>query len=247
MGFTQTMLERYAQEIRVATEHPFLTAAGRRELDRDTLSAWLTQDRVYALCGYPKFIASLISALPLSTSSAQRRSQSLLGLFSFALSNIDREVAFFDALGPKYALDLDFPPSAAANDPSVGKLQGARINPTTRAYVNLLIATGAEAGRNGGLEEALVLLWGMEKIYLLAWNHAKAQRPMPGVDRNSPLSQALDELITNWTMDEFVGFVERIEREVEALNLEEGTEAWERCEEMFKYNLLLEQRFWPNI
>lgn len=35
----------------------------------------------------------------------------------------------------------------------------------TRAYVNLLIATGAEAGRNGGgMEEGLILLWAMEKV-----------------------------------------------------------------------------------
>lgn len=33
-------------------------------------------------------------------------------------------------------------------------------------------------------------------------------------------------------MEEFVGFVERIEKEVEKLDLQEGTEAWSRCEEV---------------
>ncbi|GAA5893843.1 uncharacterized protein JCM6883_003653 [Sporobolomyces salmoneus] len=244
MGFTQTMLERYDSELKVAIEHPFLTAAGKHELAKDKLSEWLTQDRIYALCGYPKFIASLICALSLSSTSAQRQSQSLLGLFSFALANIDREVGFFDSLGPKYGLNLEFRPPTTK---SLGKLQGSLVKPTTKAYVDLLIATGAEAGKNGGLEEALVLLWGMEKIYLLAWTHAKSQTPSPSVDAESPIVKALKELINNWTMEEFVQFVERIEKEVERLDLKEGTEAWERCEEIFKYNLLLEQQFWPDL
>lgn len=159
------LIARFLQgaDLKVAIEHPFLKAAGTYELDKDKLSEWLTQDRIYALCGYPKFIASLISATPLSSTSSQRASQSLLGLFSFALSNIDREVGFFDSLGPKYGLDLEFPPPESK---SFGKLQGSLVKPTTKAYVDLLIATGAEAGINGGLEEALVLLWGMEKVKL---------------------------------------------------------------------------------
>lgn len=75
-SFTETMLERYVRtqplprplrppsadscslpaleqsdEITVATQHPFLAAAGRHELTRDKLSEWLTQDRCYALHG----------------------------------------------------------------------------------------------------------------------------------------------------------------------------------------------------
>ncbi|GAA6061958.1 hypothetical protein JCM10212_002000 [Sporobolomyces blumeae] len=242
VSFTQTMLERYSKELDVAIEAPFLRAAGRRELSSDKLSEWLTQDRVYALCGYPKFIASCIAALPLSSAALQRSSQSLLGLFSFALSNIDREVAFFDSLGPKYGLDLAFAPPKG----NIGTLQGRLVKPTTKAYVDLLIATGAEAGKNGSLDEALVLLWGMEKIYLLAWTFAKSQTPS-NADTSSSTAEALKELVHNWTQPEFVEFVERIEREVEKFQLQEGTEAWQRCEEMFKYNLLLEQQFWPDL
>ena len=40
-----------SDEVRLATEHPFLNAAGRRELTREKLSEWLTQDRFYALHG----------------------------------------------------------------------------------------------------------------------------------------------------------------------------------------------------
>jgi len=38
-------------------------------------------------------------------------------------------------------------------------------------------------------------------------------------------------LIHNWTQPEFVEFVERIENEVEKLDLQEGSEAWTRAEE----------------
>ncbi|TKA57917.1 hypothetical protein B0A53_00319, partial [Rhodotorula sp. CCFEE 5036] len=50
-SFALTMLDRYSDEVRLATEHPFLNAAGRRELTREKLSEWLTQDRFYALHG----------------------------------------------------------------------------------------------------------------------------------------------------------------------------------------------------
>lgn len=40
-----------ADEIRIATQHPFLAAAGRHELSSAKLSEWLTQDRMYALHG----------------------------------------------------------------------------------------------------------------------------------------------------------------------------------------------------
>lgn len=39
------------------------------------------------------------------------------------------------------------------------------MRPITRAFVDLLISTGAEAGRiDGGMEEGIVLLWAMEKV-----------------------------------------------------------------------------------
>ncbi|GAA6034019.1 hypothetical protein JCM8097_000652 [Rhodosporidiobolus ruineniae] len=247
MSFIETMLSRYAAELRVAAEAPFLAAAGKHELSREVLSEWLTQDRAYALHGYPKFIAGLISALPLSSPSHQTASQSLLGLFSYSIANIAREVGFFDSLDPKYGLDLSFQPPEGKE----GKLQGKRVKPLTKAYVDLLLATGAEAGRTGeGVEEGLVLLWAMERIYFNAWTFAASHTPSPSGSSSrtdNRTSAALTELIDNWTNAEFKEFVERIEREVEKLELKEGSEVWERCEEIFKYTLWLEQRFWPEL
>lgn len=116
--------------------------------------------QVYALHGYPKFISSLISALPLSSPTQQRSSQALLDLFAYCLSNIAREVSFFDSLGPKYGLDLETRPKVSKEE---GKLGGKKLRVWTRAYVDLLIATGAEAG-SAGVAEGLTLLWAMEKV-----------------------------------------------------------------------------------
>ncbi|GAA5820316.1 hypothetical protein JCM11251_005570 [Rhodosporidiobolus azoricus] len=245
MSFTDVMLSRYADELKAATTHPFLVAAGKHELTSDKLSEWLTQDRAYALHGYPKFIAQLISALPLTSPSHQTASKSLLDLFSYSLANIAREVGFFDSLGPNYGLNLSFaPPTTAAE----GKLQGKRLKPLTKAYIDLLHATGAEAGRSGGgIEEGLTLLWAMEKIYFDAWTHAASQTQSSPIGTDKRTSAALTELIDNWTNSEFADFVNRIKVEMDKLDLQEGSEAWERCEEIFKYTLWLEQRFWPDL
>ncbi|GAA5984707.1 hypothetical protein JCM11641_002158 [Rhodosporidiobolus odoratus] len=260
MTFTETIWARYTDELKVAIEHPFLAAAGKHEISREKLSEWLTQDRSYALKGYPKFIAQLILALPLSSPAQQTSAQSLLALFSYCLSNISREVGFFDSLGPKYNLDLSFSPPQGKD----GKLQGKSLKPATKAYVDTLIATGAEASRNGGgVEEGMVLLWAMEKVSPLqpvfsfalsepspeatqAWSYASRQTVSPG-KTDEQTSAALVELIDNWTNQEFVDFNDNIEKELDKLDIQEGTEKWERCEEMFKYTLWLEQRFWPDM
>ncbi|GAA5984715.1 hypothetical protein JCM11641_002161 [Rhodosporidiobolus odoratus] len=243
MTFTEAIWARYADELKVAIENPFLAAAGKHELSREKLSEWLTQDRSYALLGYPKFIAQLILALPLSSPAQQTSSQSLLALFSYCLSNMSREVFFFDSLGPKYGLDLSRSPPEGTD----GKLQGKSLKPATKAYIDTLLATGAEAGRNGGgVEEGMVLLWAMEKIYWQAWSYASRQTVTPG-KTDEQTSAALVELIDNWTNQEFVDFNDNIEEELDKLDIKEGTEKWERCEEVFKYTLWLEQRFWPDL
>ncbi|GJN90641.1 hypothetical protein Rhopal_003653-T1 [Rhodotorula paludigena] len=247
MSFAWPRLRRtQAEEICIATQHPFLAAAGKHELSSAKLSEWLTQDRMYALHGYPKFIASLISALPLSSPAHQTASQSTLSLLSYALSNIYREVGFFDSLSPRFGLNLATRPATAAG--GADRLEGALMRTETRAYVNLLIATGAEAGRNGGgMEEGLVLLWAMEKLYNQAWIFAASHKPTEPRATDERTSAALAELIDNWTNEEFAEFVKRCEEAVEGLQLREGTEEWTRAEEMFKYTLYLEQRFWPAL
>lgn len=94
-----------------ATQHPFLVSAGKLELSSASLQAWLTQDRLYALCGYASFLGILISKCPApaagpldSTSKLHRKRLTVL---AGAMVNIDREVGFFEDVAKKNNLDLN--------------------------------------------------------------------------------------------------------------------------------------------
>lgn len=54
-------------------------------------------------------------------------------------------------------------------------------------------------------------------------------------------------MIDNWTCEEFEIFVQDCVDAVEGLELVEGSESWKRCEEVWKYVLWLEVRFWPSV
>lgn len=113
--------------------------------------------------------ASLIAALPLASPTHQHQARDTLALLAYALTNIARETEFFDSLPPRFLVDMEADPSPDERDvrfkTNLGSLQGKMMRPTTRAFVDLLISTGAEAGRiGGGMEEGLVLLWAMEKV-----------------------------------------------------------------------------------
>lgn len=50
-SFIQTILAKYDADIKQATQAPFLRLAGEHALDRDVLSEWLAQDKIYAFVG----------------------------------------------------------------------------------------------------------------------------------------------------------------------------------------------------
>jgi hypothetical protein len=69
------------------------------------------------------------------------------------------------------------------------------------------------------------------QLYLDSWTFAALHTPTT-TPEDKLVSAALTELIDNWTSAEFVGFVAACENEVGKLSLEEGTDAWRRCEEV---------------
>jgi hypothetical protein len=69
------------------------------------------------------------------------------------------------------------------------------------------------------------------QLYLDSWTFAAIHTPTT-TPEDKLVSAALTELIDNWTSAEFVGFVAACENEVGKLSLEEGTDAWRRCEEV---------------
>ena len=175
-----------------ATQHPFLRHAGLGTLPTTTLSAWLSQDRIYAQA-YVNFIGSLIARIHLPHTHVRDKAGSLrwriLDLLISCLTNINRELAFFDETARKYNLQLDR-----------GIKQGAPFESlaNTKQYEALFRAFGSDPSMT--LLEGLVVLWATETCYLHAWKYARSfwpeerstnpdrATPMPGVLPSPPLT-----------------------------------------------------------
>jgi len=137
-----------------AISHQFLRDAASLNLPHDRLAFWLAQDRIYAGQAYPRFIAFLITKIPLDSSdeTIRDRSRRTLQVLVGCLDNIVREVNFFEDTARKYDLDI------GAVKPGEGQVWFERK--ATRDYT----AEMARIASLGSLEDGLVFLWAMEKV-----------------------------------------------------------------------------------
>lgn len=69
------------------------------------------------------------------------------------------------------------------------------------------------------------------QLYNDSWIYASKQTPSPS-PADASVASALTELIDNWTNAEFVDFVNNCQQQVDLLDLQEGSDAWARCEEV---------------
>jgi len=228
-----------------ATQHSFLKAAGDKSISKERLEGWLTQDQIYAFVGYPKFISLLTSKIPLrvfpdAPGSSPTLEERLLALFSSSLSNVVREVNFFKQTARENDLNI-------ARHPTNGlSAENELTGPVTKAYTDFMVSTAA----TGTLGEGLVLLWATEKCYLEAWTYARSHMTTSSEFSTLPAgtSRALEAFINNWTSSEFHAFVGEIgalldeyaatasPREYEELN--------QKAEEIWRWTLWYEERFW---
>ncbi|UZJ52443.1 hypothetical protein CBS101457_001763 [Exobasidium rhododendri] len=237
MTLTQELLasSQTSSSYAKATQHSFLVSAGKLQLSSASLQAWLTQDRLYALCGYSIFLGLLISRCPAPIASptdpASRLHRKRLTVFAGAMANIDREVGFFEEVARSNNLDL-----GAAKDKGLNLL-----NPVTRGYIDYMIAVASR----GTFEEALVLLWAMEKLYLDAWTFASSHLPSPVPASSDPgPSRALLSLIPNWSSPDFQAFVNDLTDLVDELDISLDSEIGKKVAEVWKITLWYEERFW---
>jgi len=228
---TRYLLDLFPSQYTSATMHPFLKAAGARTLSAELLASWLTQDYFY-IQGYVKLIGLLVSRIDQGPVHLRRR---ILRLLTGALQNIEREQMFFEEVAAKHELSLETPPFGPENAAIT------LIHPNTKSYVDFMAATGAI----GSLEEGLVLLWATEQCYFGAWKYASQQKRVVAVRGNVP--DALDELVENWTNDEFGVFVEDLAQLVNGLgiSLDEGTRL-DAAKSIVQHVLYLEKSFWPS-
>ncbi|EMD35495.1 hypothetical protein CERSUDRAFT_124789 [Gelatoporia subvermispora B] len=215
-----------ARPYSAATEHPFLTAAGNATLPPSLLTLFLSQDRLYAAHAYPRFVGRLLAAVPFSSlhpidSATERQNRQIVALLSYALQNVVREAKFFEETAESYGLELE----------------GWRERKATRDYTAEMARVGAE----GSIEDGLVFLWAMEKVYLDAWRYVGSLAASTGA-AGLP---AVTALVANWTNEEFVKFVDDLAELVDSVKIAPGSESWFRAEQIWARVVELEEAFWP--
>ncbi|KDR80232.1 hypothetical protein GALMADRAFT_242527 [Galerina marginata CBS 339.88] len=215
-----------------ATRHTFLTQAGNGTLPLPRLALWLSQDRIYAAHAYPRFIGSLISRIPFQEIDAiagpkERRNQDILKLLVRCLDNIVHEVAFFWDTADKSGLNME----------------GWIERKGTKDYT----AEMSRVGSSSSLEDGLVFLWAMERVYFDAWcyvKHLQYVTPKSNNEENSCIP-AVRKFATNWTTPEFEAFVTALADLVDDFGISPGSDAWSRAEAIWSRVVELEVGFWP--
>ena len=240
---TEGLMRHRQEDYQAATQAPFLEAAGVGRVGKTLLSQWLSQDRLYAQ-GYVRFIGMMLSKIKLPIAAGTKGIDwQVMGILISALTNIKRELIFFDDVAKRYGLDLEAPwPGEEKFIPT----------PITRGYLDLFMNA---ASPGASLLEGMVVLWATEKCYYSAWLYAlqsqsRQQQPM---GEEAELKDAdggalRREFIPNWTSDDFRDFVRQIGDLVDELALLEEQEhprRRTRYEEVWKQVLWLEARFWP--
>ncbi|KAF5368817.1 hypothetical protein D9758_003016 [Tetrapyrgos nigripes] len=249
---TNTSKETY----KLATQNPFLLKA---QHSNDLLSFWLHQDRIYAAHAYPKFIGSLIAKIPFSNTDsstststsnpevgaevraetkAETLNQRILRTLVFCLTNIINEVQFFDETAKKWNLSID-----------VWKERKG-----TRDYT----AEMARIASEGSIEDGLVFLWAMEKVYLDAWTYARENLEdvtnvsNPSNQSSKPESDsAFSAFAHNWSTPEFGVFVDDLAKLVDSVASakdvapDHDSRVYRRAKGIWDRVVELEIGFWP--
>ncbi|PYH33502.1 putative transcription regulator PAB1642 [Aspergillus neoniger CBS 115656] len=247
-SLTAHFLNLNPSALHTSTTHPFLHSAGTSTLPKATLSAWLSQDRLYAQ-SYVRFIGLLLSKirLPYTTTATTKTPAPLesriLSLLTSALLNIQRELTFFETVAAEYNLDLQVPPPGAT---TFGPSEA------THAYTDLFLSSGSSGVT---LLEGLVVLWATEVCYYKAWGYARGVMEKENKGRegsNDADGGALRvQFIPNWTSEEFGRFVDEIAGLVDEVAAgvagSEREELLRRCERWWRQVVWLEGMFWPEV
>ncbi|KAK8089180.1 transcription regulator [Apiospora hydei] len=228
-----------AEMYKQATQCRFLELAGQGRLPKESLSQWLSQDRLYAQA-YCRFIGGLISRVQLPSSSATEASRTtpfrILLMLQTAMIGVTTELQFFEKTAVEYQLDL------AAMEGG----QEFEANKATEACINLFDSFTVEGGKERSLLQGLVMLWALEKVYLDAWTFAKQQ--------SAAAAEALDggalrnRFIPNWAGNQFRAFVDQIQECLDAYASDiEADDVDQAAMDAWKEMLILEEGFWPRV
>jgi thiaminase len=237
MKLTGHLLSLESETFERATHHKFLTQVGMLEVEPKHLKSWIIQDRYYT-GGYIKMMGIMISRLPLyedqremgdnNTSYSKEKADRVLKTLTFALSNVHRESNFFtDILN---------------REPYKQCQQSENQKSWTSRYVDFVRKVAYESGYDLG--EALVVLWAMEIVFFRAWNFAKSVHGEANTTlKKNDHTETCQELMTNWTMEEFGEFVNECESLVNELDVSDPRRL-ASFEKVYRDILALEVEFW---
>jgi thiaminase len=254
-SLTAHLLTLHKAQFTRATQSPFLRDAAAGKLSKPTISHWLANDRLY-MQGYIRLTGDLLKLLqlpakPTGSKDAGTMEVRLLDWLVDALVNIRREERFFMDVAERFGLDVDI----AGADGAVAderKIEGLK------RYEKLFGSLTAGESKPTLLPwlEGAVVFWATEIVYFTAWSwakeHASSSTTSPEDDADGGAMRK--EFIPNWTNDEFIKFVDTLERIVndgvrEAVGEDEEKrkEVVERAEKWWKAILDAEEAFWPEV
>ncbi|KAL4868851.1 hypothetical protein BDV12DRAFT_208922 [Aspergillus spectabilis] len=242
-----------------ATTHPFLRLAGSGSIPKPLLAKWLSQDRLYAQ-SYVRFIGLLLAKVDLPRMPSATRDSKLdvnekvLGILVDAITNIQEELGFFEAVALEYGLDLNTPFETESSE----EVSPFSPSPITHAYIDMFMAAGSPGV---SLLEGLVVLWATEICYLKAWRFAAGFLEGSEKDKEGNWEEDRDggalrkRFIPNWSSEGFEDFVRRIggvvdefaKQELQGAGADGKGERLGRCERWWRQVVWLEERFWPDV
>ncbi|KAM6503372.1 heme oxygenase-like protein [Amanita muscaria] len=211
-----------------AVNHPYLKAAANGTLNHNLHALWLSQDRIYAMHAYPRFIGALITKINFSSahtvsSNGERFNQRILTILASSLEAVMKEGQFFINTAQKFNLPLD----------------GWRERKATKDYT----AEMCRVSTSMNIEEGLVFLWAMEKVYFDAWSNVN--NGLSAVAETNEAKQCVAPFAENWSSPQFAKFVDSLADLVNSLDIKPGSETWYNAERRWNRVVELEVEFWP--
>jgi thiaminase len=213
--------------LRLATQPPFLRAAGLGQIPKPLLSAYLSQDRLYQHA-YVRLVGQLLSKIRFdSPASSDRLARKITNTLIDALVGIRNELDFFEAVAAKYGFAL-----ASVSSPGSSLLEG-------------LVALWAT-------EKCYLEAWRWAKSFAPATEDSSTGNSA-SYAQDADGGATRQELMPSWTSEAFAevvaGIAGLVDEVVEAERERMGAGEWEvverRCEEVWRQVLWLEERFWP--
>jgi thiaminase len=228
-----------------ATQAPFLAAAAKGQIPKETLGHWLANDRMY-IHAYIRGLGRLLGTLQLPSKAADATESNrgkLLDWAIEALASLRQEEKFFIQTASEYGLAIDL---TSAD----GKLDGLR-----RFEAIFEDISGTEHMILPWLEAAVVF-YATEKCYLDAWSWAKEQMQQhESIGDDADGGALRDKFIPQWSNAEFAKFVNRLggiidDTVTQEIKLHgEGVRSTilKRAGAAWSEVLVAEEAFWPKV